>query len=93
VNQVIGITIAAAMKVYSLLGAGLLESAYLAGIPSTGKHTSKACVLHELREQGVAAASQVILPIVYDGLAIDIGYRIDLLVDDLVMVNSSVFKP
>jgi GxxExxY protein len=75
VNQVTGITIAAAMKVHSLLGPGLLESAY------------EACVLHELRKQGMIAVNQVVLPIVYDGLTIDIGYRLDLLVEDLVVVE------
>jgi GxxExxY protein len=66
VNQITGRIIAAAMKVHSELGPGLLESAY------------HACLLHELRKQGVRVASQVGLPVVCDGEKIELGYRIDL---------------
>jgi GxxExxY protein len=75
VNQVTRRIIAAAMKVHSVLGPGLLESAY------------HACVLHELRKQGLMVASQVGLPVVYDSEKIDLGYRIDLIVCDLVIVE------
>ncbi|MBZ5680590.1 MAG: GxxExxY protein [Acidobacteriia bacterium] len=67
--------VAAAMKVHSQLGPGLLESAY------------EACLLHELRKQGLSVANQVGLPVVYDGEKIDLGYRIDLIVEDLVIVE------
>jgi GxxExxY protein len=63
------------MKVHSVLGPGLLESAY------------HACLLHELRKQGIAVASQVGLPVIYDGEHIDLGYRIDLIVADAVIVE------
>ena len=43
--------------------------------------------MHELRKQGPRAATQVILPVVFDGVTIDLGYRIDLLVEDLVVVE------
>ncbi|NTV50980.1 MAG: GxxExxY protein [Geobacteraceae bacterium] len=65
----------AAMKVHSALGPGLLESAY------------EACLKHELSKQGLSVASQVVLPVQYDGVAIDAGYRIDLLVNDAVVVE------
>ena len=75
VNQVTGIIVTAALKVHSKLGPGLLESAY------------EACMIYELRKQGLKALSQVALPVVYDGEIIDLAYRIDLLVEDLVIVE------
>lgn len=75
VNRITGLVITAAMKVHSALGPGLLESAY------------EACLLHELRKRGVRIANQVILPVIYDGVAIELGYRMDLLVEDLVVVE------
>jgi GxxExxY protein len=59
----------------SELGAGLLESAY------------QACLHHELHQTDIQAACQVGLPVVYRGVKLEIGYRIDLLVEDLVIVE------
>ena len=67
--------ITAAMKVHSALGPGLLESAY------------QACLAHELRKSGLRVETEVILPVVYDGAKLDAGYRIDLLVEELVIVE------
>ena len=67
--------ITAAMKVHSELGAGLLESAY------------QACLHHELREAGIRSVCQVGLPLIYHGVKLEIGYRMDLLVEDLVIVE------
>jgi GxxExxY protein len=75
VNQVTGTIVTAAMKVHSKLGPGLMESAY------------EACMIHELRKKGLKAAGQVILPVIYDGEKIDLGYRIDVLVEDLVVLE------
>ena len=75
INRITGKIIDAAMRVHSALGPGLLESAY------------EACLLHELRKQGLAVRNQVGLPVVYDGQRIDLGYRIDLLVEDRVVVE------
>ena len=75
VNHLAGLILAAAMRVHSALGPGLLESAY------------EACLLHELRKQGLRAEHQVALPVVYDGVTIDLGYRMDLLVEDQVVVE------
>jgi GxxExxY protein len=75
VNKITGAVIAAAMKVHSHLGPGLLESAY------------EACLAHELRKQGMRVSQQVGLPVVYDGEKIDLGYRIDLIVEDVVVVE------
>lgn len=75
VDEVTGQVIGAALRVHSTLGPGLLESAYAA------------CLAHELRTRGHAVLTQHPLPIRYDGLLIDVGYRVDLLVDDVVIVE------
>ena len=63
------------MKVHSELGAGLLESAY------------QGCLHHELHEAGIRSVCQVGLPVIYHGVKLEIGYRMDLLVEDLVIVE------
>ncbi|MBZ5572816.1 MAG: GxxExxY protein [Acidobacteriia bacterium] len=75
VNQVTGAIVSAAMKVHSVLGPGLLESTY------------QACLAHELRKRGLRVASQVGLPVVYDGEKIELGYRMDLVVENAVIVE------
>lgn len=67
--------ITAAMRVHSELGPGLLESTY------------EACPLDALREAGISAQAQVGLPVVYRGKKLDLGYRMDLLVENLVVVE------
>lgn len=64
-----------ALKVHSTLGPGLLESAY------------EACLLYELQRAGFKVESQVALPVVYDDIKLDLGYRIDLVVEDLVLLE------
>lgn len=75
VNDITRAIIAAAMKVHSALGPGLLESAY------------HACLLFELHSEHLKAESQVALPVLYRGVKLDLGYRIDLLVEDKVIVE------
>ena len=65
----------AAFKVHVTLGPGLLESVY------------ETCLVHELRKRGLRVSTQVTLPIEYDGLVIDSGLRLDLLVEDAVVVE------
>ena len=65
----------ASLRVHSALGPGLLENAY------------QACLAHDLRNQGLGVQSEVPMPVAYMGEALDIGYRIDLLVDNLVVVE------
>lgn len=67
--------ITAAMRVHTELGPGLLESTYTA------------CLQYELRKMGFRSMAQVGLPVVYDAVRLDLGYRIDLLVEDLVIVE------
>ena len=74
-NEVSHDVITAAMKVHSAPGPGLLESTY------------QACLLHELGKMGVHADAQIGLPVVYDSVKLDVGYRIDLLVENLVIVE------
>ena len=75
VNDISGAIVDAAMKVHSALGPGLLESSY------------EGCLAHELRTRGHRVLVQVPLPVRYDGIKIDVGYRIDLLVEDAVIVE------
>lgn len=74
-NTISGIVIDAAMKVHSALGPGLLESAY------------ETCLKHELIKKNIDVKSQVELPVLYDGIRLDAGYRIDLLVADAIVVE------
>jgi GxxExxY protein len=74
-EQVGKIILSSAMRVHSSLGCGLLESAY------------EACLAHEIRKQGLQIERQVTLPIRYDGVELDAGYRLDLLVDNCVVVE------
>jgi GxxExxY protein len=74
-NEISGQIVDAAMKVHSALGPGLLESAY------------HACLAYELRKRGLHVGSQLELPIDCDGVKLDVGYRIDLLVEKLVIVE------
>jgi GxxExxY protein len=67
--------IAAAIEVHRHLGPGLLESAY------------QECVCHELSRMGVSFTREVHLPLSYKGLHLDCSYRIDLLVEDAVVVE------
>src|SRR5215510_15822437 len=65
----------AAMKVHSSLGAGCLESTY------------DACLRYQLAKDGIAFEHQTRLPVIYDGVQIDAGYRVDFLVENCVVVE------
>ncbi|WP_081752790.1 GxxExxY protein [Kallotenue papyrolyticum] len=67
--------IGAAIEVHKTLGPGLLESAY------------EACLCYELQLRGIAFERQVPLPIVYKGVRLDCGYRLDLLVENLLIIE------
>ena len=74
-NEIGETLLGCAFRVHSALGPGLLESTY------------EVCLLHELTKTGIAVSRQVSLPVAYDGLELDAGYRIDLLIEDLVIVE------
>ncbi len=65
----------AAFKVHKALGPGLLESVY------------EACMFHELTKRGLKVRRQVELPIRYEGLLLETGLKLDLLVEDKVIVE------
>jgi GxxExxY protein len=70
----------AAYKVHLTFGPGLLESAY------------QQCHAYELRKRGRKVLTEVVLPIVYDGQQIESGYRLDLVVDDLIIVENKTVE-
>jgi GxxExxY protein len=70
-----GRVIGAAIRVHRALGPGLLESAY------------EACMKHVLRREGLRVDSQVPMPIKFEDTFIEVGYRIDLLVEQQVVVE------
>ncbi len=74
-NHYSGQVVNAAMKVHSKLGPGLLESAY------------ETCLLLELKSRGLSVESQVLLPLTYEGTLVDLGYRIDILVERCIIVE------
>jgi len=75
IDYTTGHVVDAAIKVHSTLGPGLLESAY------------RVCLAHELRKRGFRVLLDVPLAVVYDGVKIDAGYRLDLLVNGAVLVE------
>ena len=75
VNETTGIVIGGAIKVHSIFGPGLLESA------------SFVCLVHELRRAGARVATQQPVLVNYDGVALDCAYRLDMVVNELVVVE------
>jgi GxxExxY protein len=74
-NEISSRILAAAFKVHTAIGPGVLESVY------------QTCLHHELRKAGLRVEAQISLPVEYDGLQLESGYRIDLLVEDVVIVE------
>jgi len=74
-NALTGKIIGAAIEVHRILGPGLLESAY------------EACLIYELRLRRLKVESQKPLPVFYKDVMLDCGYRLDLVVDDQVIVE------
>jgi GxxExxY protein len=75
INEITEQIIGAAIKVHTALGPGLLESAY------------EACLIYELNKRGLPVRNQVPLPVRYEEILIEVGYRIDLLVSESVIVE------
>ena len=74
-NEISGKIIDCSIRVHTELGPGMLEGAY------------QTCLMHELIEAGFDVQSQLKLPIVYRGIELDAGYRIDLLVQGSVIIE------
>ena len=70
----------AAIKVHRALGPGLLESAY------------QKCVAYELRKRGLRVKCEVLQPVIYEDVRIDAGYRIDMLVEDCVIIENKTVE-
>jgi GxxExxY protein len=62
-------------KVYNTLGPGLLESVY------------EAALMHEFQKKGIRALNQHTLPVLYDDVVLEIGFRIDILVEDTIIIE------
>ena len=74
-NKITEAIIGAAIEVHRALGPGLLESAYAT------------CSVYELRERGYKVLQEVPLPLIYKEVKLDCGYRLDLFVNDAVIVE------
>ncbi len=79
-DQASKVVLDAAFKVHSALGPGLLEETY------------KVCLAHKLASQRVKVLTEVGLPVCFEGIALDVGYRIDLLVEDVLIVELKSVK-
>lgn len=74
-NEIAGHIMRSAFKVHTALGPGLYESVY------------EAALAHELRKLGLLVETQVALPVVYDGIRLEVGFRLDMLVERKVVVE------
>lgn len=74
-NELSRIILDAAFRVHSAIGPGMLENAY------------EACLAYELRAAGLKVQTQVPLPLLYRDVKLEVGYRLDILVEDLVVIE------
>ena len=74
-NQIATIIVDAAFKIHKTLGPGLLESVY------------QATLNFELQNRGLRVVQQVGLPLQYEGVKLELGFRVDLIVDDKVIIE------
>ena len=70
----------AILKVHKTLGPGLLESSY------------QQCLAHEIRKRGLEVETEVALPLIYDGLQLDAGYRLDMCSERMVIIENKVVE-
>ncbi len=74
-NEIAKLIFESAVKIHKKLGPGLFESTY------------ETCLVFELRKLGLYVEAQKMLPLIYEDICLDKGYRIDLLVEDKVIVE------
>jgi GxxExxY protein len=74
-NQIASVVVDGAVKIHKALGPGLLESVY------------KVTLAYELTRRGMRVITEQGLPVIYEGVQLDIGFRVDLLVDRKVIVE------
>ncbi len=80
VDRLTGLIIGAVIEVHRNTGPGLMESVY------------EECLCYELSQLGLPFCRQVQLPISYKGVKLDCGYRMDLVVQDAIVVDSQVLQ-
>ena len=76
IEEVASHIVDSAIRVHTAFGPGLLESAY------------QRCLVHELRKRGLRTETELSLPIEYDGIKIDAGYRVDMRVEECILVEN-----
>src|SRR5512137_2100932 len=74
-NEIAAIIVDAAYKIHVTLGPGLLESVY------------EAVLVYELKNRGLRVTRQEVLPVTYESVKLDVGFRTDLIVEDKVIVE------
>lgn len=74
-NQIATIIVDACFKVHTVLGPGLLESVY------------ELALSHELQQRGLTVARQIVIPVVYEGITLDEGFRADIIVEDKIIIE------
>ncbi|HEX6046437.1 MAG TPA: GxxExxY protein [Pyrinomonadaceae bacterium] len=74
-NEIAAVIVDSALKIHKTLGPGLLESVY------------QATLIFELRRRGLEVASQLVCPVCYEGVRLELAFRIDLVVDNKVVVE------
>jgi GxxExxY protein len=79
-NDISGAVIGSAIRVHRALGPGLLESAY------------EGCLVYELAQQGIQCKTQQKLPVNYRGVSIEVGYRVDVIVENAVILEVKTVK-
>ena len=74
-NEISKVIVDAAFKIHTTLGPGLLESVY------------EALLAHELKKRGLAVRVQQGIPVIYEGVSLELGFRADIIVNDLVVIE------
>lgn len=74
-NEIASVVFESALKVHKKLGPGLLESAY------------EECMFYELKKANLKVEKQKALPLIYDEVRLDVGYRLDLIIEDKFIVE------
>jgi len=75
-NELSFLVIGFAIEIHTVLGPGLLESAY------------KECLFYKLTKEGIYVEKEKAMPLIFEGLKLDIGYRIDLLVENKLVIET-----
>ena len=76
IEEISGMIVDSAVQIHRIFGPGLLESAY------------QKCLAHELTKRGLTVECEVTLPIIYDGQEIESGYRVDMLINDCIIIEN-----